>query len=73
MSLEWSQVNIERREITLLKTKTSIPRVVPLTNRALDVLRNIRCHWSSTYVFCKDDGSRYKRLTRGLAGAVRRG
>jgi integrase/recombinase XerD len=32
--LEWSQVSIQRREIRLTKTKTSSPRVVPLSDAA---------------------------------------
>lgn len=72
LSLEWSQVNLDRREISLYKTKTNAPRVVPLTDRALDILQNTRKHWDTPFVFHKADGSRYRRFTRGLAGAVRR-
>ena len=32
--LEWSQVSIQRREVRLTKTKTSSPRVVPLSDAA---------------------------------------
>jgi len=45
---------------------------VPLTPRALEVLGQQRCHWTSPYVFWKGDGSRYSRFTRGLAGAAKR-
>jgi integrase len=33
--LEWSQVSIQRREVRLTKTKTSIPRIVPFSDEAL--------------------------------------
>jgi integrase/recombinase XerD len=33
--LEWAQVSVQRREIRLAKTKTSSPRVVPLSDAAL--------------------------------------
>jgi integrase len=33
--LEWSQVSIQRREVRLTKTKTSSPRVVPLSDAAI--------------------------------------
>jgi integrase/recombinase XerD len=32
--LEWSQASIQRREVRLTKTKTSSPRVVPLSDAA---------------------------------------
>jgi integrase/recombinase XerD len=72
VTLEWRDVNLERREITLTRTKTNSPRTVPLTDRAADVLRQQRRHWTSPYVFWKADGSRYSRFTRGLAGAAKR-
>jgi integrase/recombinase XerD len=37
-SLEWSQVSIPRREIRLTKTKTSSPRVVPLSRKRADLV-----------------------------------
>jgi integrase/recombinase XerD len=36
--LEWSQVSIPRREVRLTKTKTSSPRVVPLSDLAIGTL-----------------------------------
>jgi integrase/recombinase XerD len=38
--LEWAQVSVQRREIRLAKTKTSSPRVVPLSAAALRRLLN---------------------------------
>lgn len=72
LSLEWSQVNQRRQELTLTKTKTSNPRVVPLTDKAAQILAQQPRHLTSPYVFCKPDGSRYLRLTRGLDGAASR-
>lgn len=72
LSLEWSQVNLTRCEITLTKTKTDNPRVVPLLERSARILAHHPRHIHSTYVFHKSDGSRYHKLTRGLAGAVSR-
>lgn len=72
LSLEWSQVDLDRREVMLLKTKTNAPRIVPLTKRALTILQNTPRHWNTQFVFHKGNGARYRRFTRGLAGAVRR-
>ena len=72
LSLTWDQVNIFRREVTLLDTKTGTPRIVPLTDEAIAALNHFPRHFQSKYVFRKKDGSRYKRFTRGLAGAAKR-
>jgi integrase len=37
-SMEWSQVSILRREVRLIKTKSSGPRVVPLSDAAIGTL-----------------------------------
>ncbi len=58
-SLEWSQVSIPRREVRLVKTKTSSPRVVPLSNAALSTLLDTPRHITSNFVFWHDDGARY--------------
>jgi integrase/recombinase XerD len=58
-SLEHGQINLERREITLWKTKTDSPRVVPLTDRASQILAQLPRHPWSNAVFHKEDGSRY--------------
>jgi integrase len=41
LSLTWSQIDFERGIIALLKTKNGFPRQVPLTEEALDVLRDL--------------------------------
>jgi integrase/recombinase XerD len=57
--LEWSQVSIPRREVGLTKTKTSSPRVVPLSDAALGTLVGTPRHITAPYVFWHDDGQRY--------------
>ena len=47
LSLEWSQVNQRRHELTLTKTKTSNPRVVPLTDKAAQILAQQPRHLTS--------------------------
>jgi integrase len=58
-SLEWSQVSIPRREIRLTKTKTSSPRVVPLSDDALSTILGTSRHITSAFVFWHGDGVRY--------------
>ena len=55
-SLEWSQVSIPRREVRLTKTKTSSPRVVPLSDAALGTLVGTPRQITSPYVFWHADG-----------------
>jgi integrase len=57
-SLEWSQVSITRREIRLTKTKTSNPRVVPLSDPALGTLAGTPRHVISAFVFWRGNGQR---------------
>jgi integrase/recombinase XerD len=47
MSLEWPQVSLGRREIRLIKTKTSAPRIVPLSQAAYHTLLSIPKHPTS--------------------------
>ncbi len=78
LSLTWDQVDLARREITLLAadTKTGKPRRVPVLPRTGTILgtlpRHLRPHGGADWVFCKRDGSRYGKRTRGLAGAAKR-
>lgn len=72
LSMTWDQVDLKRREIVVPITKTSTPRVVPLLERSAQILTHHPRHISSAYVWCKSDGTRYGKLTRGLAGAAKR-
>ena len=72
LSMEWSQVRWDRNEIVIPRTKSGTPRTVPLTMEARRLLDSLPRHIRSSYVWVKKDGSRYGKLTRGLAGAARR-
>jgi integrase/recombinase XerD len=71
-SLEHSQINHDRREITLTKTKTNNPRVIPLTDRSAQILAQLPRHPWASLVFHKEDGTRYHTLKRSFASAARR-
>lgn len=72
LSMTWDQVDLKRLEIVVPITKTSTPRVIPLLERSAQILAHHPRHISSNWVWCKSDGSRYGKLTRGLAGAAKR-
>lgn len=72
LSMTWDQVNLRDREIVVPITKTDAPRIVPLLDRSAQILAHHPRHIASAYVWCKADGSRFGKLTRGLAGAARR-
>jgi integrase len=59
VSLEWSQVSLGRREVTLYRTKTSRPRVVSLTEAAVGTLLGTPRYIGSPYVFWHGEGRRY--------------
>ena len=66
-SLEWSQVSIHRREVRLTKTKTSSPRVVPLSDDALGTLIGTPRHTTAPYVFWHGDGARYSTFANSFS------
>lgn len=72
LSLTWSQVNLERQEVTLHRTKSGLPRVIPLTPVAVATFVAITRHVTSPYVFCDQSGKRYKSVKSGFKGACRK-
>lgn len=63
LSLEWPNVSLERREIRLIKTKTSSPRTVPLSDAAIRTLKSVPRHPTSKFVFWHSDGERYQQFS----------
>lgn len=72
LSLEWNQVRRDRNELHIPVTKSGTPRTIPLTPGALEILEATTRYLHSNFVFVKRDGTRYGKLTRGLAGAAKR-
>ena len=60
-------MSIQRREITLTKTKTSSPRVVPLSDAAPSTITGTPRHLTSPYVFWHHDGKRYSTFANIFA------
>jgi integrase/recombinase XerD len=74
-SLQWNQIDWDRKEIILIHTKTDTPRRIPLSPMAYQLM------WSqwikidpnvSTFVHEKPDNSRYVDVHRGFLNACRR-
>lgn len=72
LSLKWSDVDLEKRQILLKNTKNREQRIVTLNDLAVAQLSAQFVHPLSDYVFCKDDGSRYKNFKTAFKGAARR-
>lgn len=76
LSLTWPQVDLTRRRVVIHATKSGRPRTVPLNERAGTIAgtlpRRVGKPGEPDWVFTKSDGSRYGKLTRGLAGAAKR-
>ena len=74
LSLKWEQVDLERREVRLVVTKSKRPRMVPLSDNAVAVLvAGTRDHRASTYVFINSaTGERYRTIKRAFRTACRR-
>jgi integrase/recombinase XerD len=73
LSLRWDQVDFDRCELRLLVTKTGVPRIVPLSDRALTVLRSLPRNLASNFVFVNPTtGTRYVDPSGGLEAAARR-
>lgn len=72
VSLEWSQVNLPRREVTLYQTKTNRPRVVALNDAAAGTLAGTPRHIHCPYVFWHEPGDRYRNFAARFAILVER-
>lgn len=66
-TMQWSQVDLKKRCVRLLKTKNGEARTVPLSPAALDILRDLPRNVSGS-VF----GMTKEAITRGMLAAVRK-
>jgi integrase len=71
-SLQWSQVDLDRRRITTTTmTKNGRPRVVPLPERSRSILAALPRN--GNYVLINPDTkTRYRQMNKGFKAAVRR-
>lgn len=73
LSLRWTQVDLNRREIELQHTKSKRPRVIPLSDPAVATLVAMHERSSGQYVFTNPaTGTRYRSLRSPFRTACRR-
>jgi integrase len=73
LGLRWEQVDLERREIRLVVTKSKQPRVVPLSDRAVAIFVATAPIGPSPYVFTNPrTGQRYRNLRQSFQKACSR-
>ena len=71
VGLEWSQVDLKLREVTLYRTKTNRPGVVPLSAEAVTILERQPRHISRHSVF-HADGRRFENFASRFTGYARK-
>ncbi len=71
VSLEWPQIDLKHREVTLTRTKTNRPRVVPLSDEAMAILARQPRHITRHTVF-HHDGKPFKNYASRFAGYAKR-
>jgi integrase len=73
LGLRWDQLDLDRREIRLVETKSKQPRVVPLSTRAVAVFVARPRISDSPFIFTNPStGHRYKTVKRAFQTACRR-
>ena len=70
--LTWDRVDLDRREVYIVGTKTGTPRMVPLSDRAVAILRSQPRFLRCPLVFWRAQGRPYTNSPRGLKGACQR-
>jgi integrase len=74
LNLTWQQIDRQAKTISIPKTKSGKPLVIPLNDWAADVIKDVIRHVRSPYVFCKLNGKHYKVIHHGFkAACVRAG
>ena len=72
LGIAGAYVFLDRREVHLIDTKNSKPRVVPLSEGAVEVLSRRPDHVRSPYVFWHSDGRPYEWFRNWFEGARKR-
>jgi integrase/recombinase XerD len=73
LSLRWEQVDLDRREVRLVVTKSRQPRVIPLSERSVAIVVASPCIAGSPYVFTNPGtGKRYRNVWRSFRRACSR-
>ena len=68
--LKWEQVNFEQGIITLLDTKNSERRDIPMDDTVKTILKGMER--KGNYVFCNEEGETFVRLQRSFEVALKK-
>ena len=72
LCLRWEDVSFQRREIAIRqKTKSYLPRTVPMTDLVVQALKRHPRHITSDLVLSRDDGNPYNDITKGFYAALK--
>lgn len=71
-NLTWKDVDLERRTITVVKTKNNESRVLPISDTLLLTLQKLYIDRRSRCVFAKDDGTPYGNWRSPFERALKR-
>jgi integrase len=74
-SLTLRRIDLARREIVLDRTKSGMPRRVPLSDKAMSVIKDLLARRrlpDSPYLFAKADGTRFVDMKNGFDAARKR-
>ncbi len=72
LGLQWEDVDLKRRLITLNRTKTNERRVIPINDVLLEELQKIPGQGQGGYVFLSGRQDRYTNIHKVFRGAVER-
>lgn len=70
--MEWSSIDLEKREIHLYRSKVRNESVIPMSDRAYEVLKRRRDAMSGVYLFEAKDGTVRKYANKAFNNAVAR-
>jgi len=72
LRLRWEEVEFENRIIYVMDSKNEEQRQIPMNSTLTETLQAIKLGKPSPYVFCKENGRRYTRITRSFERAKRK-
>lgn len=71
-NLMWKDVDLDRKSITIKKSKNNEMRTVPICDELLPVLQRLYIERLGPYVIAKSDGSQYGDWKKGFDAACKR-
>lgn len=72
LGLKWEDIDYKRNLITLLNTKNGEKREVPMNGNVQNVLRSVKKHPESDYLFCNKNGVQMYDIRKSFSTALRK-